>query len=151
MPDISSITAALSGIKNATDIVNILRQSSVSLQDAEHRLKLAELVGALADVKMQLADVNQAVLDRDARIAEMKEQLSLKSKVTWERPYYWIVEEGKKDGPFCQHCYDSTQKTIRLQGHGDGYWECKTCRNSYRDKPANQSISYRSDSSEYPF
>ena len=46
---------------------------------------------------------------------------------------YWLIDGTDKDGPFCQHCYDKGHELIRLQGNGQGYWQCKACKNDYRD------------------
>jgi ribosomal protein L37AE/L43A len=35
---------------------------------------------------------------------------------------------------FCQHCYDINKNIVRLQGNGEGWWECKACKNDYTDK-----------------
>jgi hypothetical protein len=59
------------------------------------------------------------LLERDRKINELEERLDLKAKLTWEKPYYWIVDRDKKDGPFYQQCYDTDGKLIRLQGSGD--------------------------------
>jgi uncharacterized membrane protein len=58
----------------------------------------------------------------------------IKTKVEYESPYYWNVINGKKDGPYCQCCYDKDSSLIRLQERVKGYWECKVCKNSYPDK-----------------
>jgi hypothetical protein len=57
----------------------------------------------------------------------------LKNEVKYESPYYWKVKDGKKDGPFCQCCYDKDHSLIRLQEPIKGYWECKSCNSSYTD------------------
>jgi len=66
--------------------------------------------------------------------------------MNWESPYYWKIEEGNKEGPFCQQCYDKNGELMRLQGNGRGYWECKTCKNNFQDstyKPPSISVAHR--------
>lgn len=131
--DVTSISSVLSSIKTATDIAKLIKDSDVSLEKAETKLKLAELISTLADAKIQIAEVQQILIEKDAELRASKEQLVVKEKLHWAKPYYWLLDDGKKDGPFCQHCYDKHRELIRLQGNGDGYWECKACKNSYTD------------------
>lgn len=131
--DISSISAALGSIKTAADIAKLIKDSDASLEQAETKLKLAELISTLADAKIQIAEIQQMLVDKDAEIRLAKEQLAVKGNVQWQSPYYWVLENGQKDGPFCQHCYDKNKELIRLQGNGEGYWECKACKSSYTD------------------
>lgn len=133
MPDISTIASALSSVKTATDIVKLLKDSGLTLEKAEQRLKLAELLSALAELRIQLADVQQVVVEKEKRIKGLEERLDVKAKLRWEQPYYWVIDGDKKDGPFCQQCNDKDGKLIRLQGEGNGLWDCKTCKSIYTD------------------
>src|SRR5262245_12510651 len=72
MPDISAITAILASIKHATDIAKVVKDADYSLENAETKLKMAELIGSLADVKMQAAEIKELVLEKDKRIAELE-------------------------------------------------------------------------------
>jgi hypothetical protein len=131
MVDMGTITAAVSGIKAATEIAKLLKESSLSLDKAEQKFKLADLIGALADVKMEMANIQQLLIDRDHRISELEEELRVKAKLTYESPFYWLIEGSKKEGPICQQCYDNGGKIIRLQDYGEGRWHCMTCNNGY--------------------
>jgi hypothetical protein len=108
--DISSVSAILSSIKTATDIAKIIKSSDTSLEKAEVKLKLAELISALADAKIQVSEIQDEILQRESTIRSLHEQLATREKLAWEPPYYWIVENGQKDGPFCQHCYDKEKR-----------------------------------------
>ena len=72
MPDIATIGAVLSSLKTATDIAKFLRESDLSLERAELKLKIAELVGALADAKIELTEVQEALSAKDKHIAELE-------------------------------------------------------------------------------
>lgn len=133
MPDLAAISSLLSSIKTATDIAQLLKHSHVSLEKAEYKLRLAELVGALADARIELARVQEALAAKDQQIKALEEAADISSKVKYQAPYYWLIEGESRDGPFCQQCYDHDGLLIRLQGSGDGYWNCKTCKNNYTD------------------
>jgi ribosomal protein L37AE/L43A len=131
--DITSISAALGSIKTATDIAKFIKGSDVSIEKAETKLKLAELISSLADAKIAIAEIQQTLIEKDAELKTAQNQLMIKSTLKWESPYYWLIEGSLKDGPFCQHCYDKNKELIRLQGNGEGYWECMACKCNYRD------------------
>ncbi len=131
MADMAAISQVLSSIKAATDIAKLLKETNTSLEKTETKLKLAELVGALADAKLEVAEVQNLLLDKDKKIKTLEEALHTKKNVVWESPWYWCMDEGKKDGPFCQQCYDKDGTLIRLQDYRNGYWGCLNCKNSY--------------------
>jgi len=133
MNDISTISAVLGSIKTATDIAKLIKDSGASLEQAEIKLQIAELISSLADAKIELAEVQAQLSDKDKYIEALNEQINIKKSVTWERPYYWVIKGKNKDGPFCQQCYDNNQKLIRLQGGGTRPWRCKTCQCSVTD------------------
>jgi len=131
--DIAGISAILSSIKTATDIAKLIKSTDVSLEKAEYKLKLAELISALADAKIQVTEIQEEIAKKESEIQTLKEHLHVKQNLKWEHPYYWLEDSEKKDGPFCQNCYDKNKELIRLQGNGSGYWECKACSSNYTD------------------
>jgi len=132
--DVTSISAALTSIKTAADIARLIKDSGSSLERAESKLKLAELMSALADAKLEVVEIQQLVSDKDSRIRSLEEELAVKEKLEWDAPYYWLVNDSAKDGPFCQLCFDTDRKLVRLQIHGVGLWRCGGCKGAYTDK-----------------
>ena len=138
MPDITSISAILSSIKAASDIAKLLKDADLSLEKAELRLKLADLISALADARIEMAAVQETLNSKDQQIRELQEAFRIKSQLQYEQPYYWLVENGQRTGPYCQNCYDKDQKLIRLQGYDNGYWDCKACGHNFADRAFRQ-------------
>jgi type IV secretory pathway VirB4 component len=135
MVDIHSISAVLGSLKTATDLAKLIKESGTQLEQAEVKLKIAELVSSLADAKMEIADIQNLLIDKDQQITKLNEELSTKSNVVWETPYYWVQKDDSKDGPFCQHCFDKEKLLIRLQQYsGKGSWKCFSCNGYFRDK-----------------
>jgi hypothetical protein len=130
---IATITAALSSLKAATEIAKIIKDSGYTLEKAEIKLKIADMLGSLADTKINLAELQDLLLRKDKMIKELEVRLELKEKLKWESPYYWLDSDGKKEGPFCQQCYDNGGKLIHLQSLGPGSWICKTCDKTFHD------------------
>lgn len=73
MADIATISAIFSSVKTATEIAKLIKDSNTSLEEAEIKLKMAELISALADIKIELSEVQ--LTQRKKKI----EYLSLKS------------------------------------------------------------------------
>lgn len=134
--DITTISSALSSIKTATEIAKLIKNSDNSIEQAEAKLRIAELISTLAEAKIEIAGIQQVLFEKDSEICKLKLQISEKEKLYWESPYYWRVEGDQKDGPFCQHCYDKYNEKIRLQGNtnSNGWWECAACKNIFTDK-----------------
>lgn len=131
--DITAITAVLTSVKSAMDIAKNIKDSGASLEAAETKLKLAELIGALADVKVESANVKEILVEKDAEIRKLRDQLDMKEKLVWKKPYY--VMKGREDEPLCQRCYDDEGKTIRLQIPGrQGLWICSVCKTRFTNE-----------------
>ena len=134
MPDLATISTVLGSIKTATDIAKLIKDSGSSLEQAEVKLQIAELIGSLADAKIEVAGIQAQLMEKDETIKRLVAELNKKSAVVWDKPYYWVQNEDGKDGPFCQRCYDADQKLIRLQGGGTKIWFCQSCEKTVKDK-----------------
>lgn len=136
MPDIAAISAVLSSIKSASDIARLVRESGTTLEQAEYKLKLAELVEKLADAKLEIVAIQDVIDERDKKIKALEQAALVRGKILFKAPSYWLNDGTTEDGPFCQQCYDSTDKLIRLTGttgEHRGRWACRTCKSIYLD------------------
>lgn len=136
--DLSTVTSALGSIKAATEIAKLIKDSDLSLEKAETKLKLADLIGSLADAKLEVINLQELLAKTEERIKGLEGELQVHKALRWEEPLYWLDGESGSDGPYCQHCYDSSHKLIRLQGNGEGWYECKVCKNSYETSESRQ-------------
>jgi hypothetical protein len=119
-------------LPNYRDIVELLKKGS-TIEAQEKIMELREGALSLQEENIKLRE----------KIKELESKLNKKKEVVWESPYYWVVDDQSKDGPFCQQCYDRNEELIRLQGDGEGWWECKSCKNQFTDD------SYSSEGSVY--
>lgn len=111
-------------LPNYKDIVELLKKGST----IEAQEKIMELREAAVSLQEEVLELRQ-------RLKNLEEQLALRAKVTWEPPYYWASEkDGKREGPYCQACYDKDEKLIRLQNENRGVWHCRVCGKYYHDK-----------------
>lgn len=134
MPDLSSLSAALGSIKAASDLLKLIKDSNTSLEQAEVKLQMAEVISALADAKLELALVQDELFEKHRAIQDLTECLNQRNIVHFERPSYWVVDGDDRQGPFCQKCYDTERKLVRLQGGGTEVWLCHACNGTYADE-----------------
>lgn len=99
---------------------------------------IAELFekGATLEAQHRIIELHEACLAAREENIKLREQighletlLNRERSLIWEPPFYYIEANGKRDGPFCQKCYDEKDKLIRLQS-GYGMYEgssTKTC------------------------
>lgn len=124
---VSELAGLLTSVKAATDVAKILKDSTTSLEQAEINFKISELMVALAEARSEIADIQGVILEKDETIAEINRQLNLKKSVVWADYYYYVEDSEKRDGPYCQKCYDNENKLIRLMGGNNGSWKCRVC------------------------
>jgi hypothetical protein len=134
--EIASIATALTSVKTAIEITKAIKGSGDALQKAELNTKMVELLETLVEAKSEIINLKETINEKDQEINNLKQQLYTKENLVFERPYYFhILDNGEKDGPFCQNCYDKDGKLIRLQNERTrGSWHCRTCTCSFQDK-----------------
>ena len=134
MADLSLVPALLVSIKNASDIVKSLRSASVSLEDAEHKLQLANLIESLAEAKMNAAEIQDVIREKDEEIKRLNEALTLKAKVKKFGEAYFEVDSDETPigDPYCLHCWEVSNKLVHLHRPIKFYNPiCSLCKNSY--------------------
>jgi hypothetical protein len=130
MPDIATIGALGSSIKTAIDIGKAVIAAQGSLDTAELRLKLADMITALASAKIELTEVQDALRAKDEQIAELQDALRNRDEVVknWDA-YYKKNADGAAIGhPFCMVCWERDHKLHHLLMHRSGGNACITCK-----------------------
>ena len=139
MTDMSTIAAALQALKTANEIARWLRESDVSLEKAETKLRLAELVNALADMKVSLAETRELIEEKDATIRRLKEALELKGRlVRYSNCYYETDERGQPIGdPYCSRCWEVDHLAVHVNQDPENRaaFVCPSCKSRYRWHP----------------
>lgn len=74
-----------------------------------------------------LCDENKAL---KRQLIEVAEVVDLAEALEFDGRTYWLVEDMRRKGPFCQLCYDKDGLLIRLQ-EKDAGWRCLSCDSSY--------------------
>lgn len=84
----------------------------------------------LARLQAQFLTLCQENEDLRRQMDEVAHILNLAESVEFDGQKYWLNENFRKKGPFCQVCYDRDALLVRLQEH-DKHWHCQGCGNLY--------------------
>jgi hypothetical protein len=89
-----------------------------------------ELQGEILSVYEKLLEQQKKISDFEQENKELKEKLKLKEQLHFEKNAYWIIDGGKKDGPYCTKCKDSEEKMIRMRigKYNFGWALCPNCK-----------------------
>ena len=140
MPDLATIGAVFSSLKTATEITKFLRETDLSLERADLKLKLAELIGALAEAKIELVEVQESLAAKDQRIAELEEAFNSKDDLVREYDaYYAVGPDGKPIGiPYCLRCWETEHKKRQLVHLANNHRirVCTSCGHQYETRLA---------------
>lgn len=115
---------------------NIIKYKTESSQDyTQLRDKIKQRILAILKKQREISKVSKLspVADTEGPSQHELVALNIQKNAQYEKPFYWIIENNKKDGPFCQQCYDNERKLIRPLDHNNGVWTCPTCKNIYKD------------------
>ena len=112
MPIMETVATAMQAYEAAKAVVTVASEAKRAVDTADIKLKLAEAKGALADVMTD-------AISMQARIDELEKLVALRGRVHYCEPSYWETRaDGSEDGPYCQPCWDTGGKLIRLQTTG---------------------------------
>jgi hypothetical protein len=125
----------VASLKSAADIARVLIAAEGTFDKAELKLKLADLMVALAEARTQAAGMQDSISSMADELADAKKKLAFAGTMVYEAPYYLNMADGQRDGPYCASCWDGRGKqAIRLYQNAPGYWICNTCKVAVFDK-----------------
>lgn len=137
MTDIAMIDAVASSIKSAIDIAKAIKDTDISLEKAELKMQMADLIGALADAKIAAAEITGTLIDKDREIENLKSQLEFRgSLIRCNEAYFETDESGNPvDDPYCPHCWEVKQQAVHLTTDRQytALMTCTSCGVQYRE------------------
>lgn len=132
MPDITSIVAAITGVKDAIEIAKALRAADKSLEQAEYKLKMSQLIDSLLDAREKAQDAKDLLQEKDIKIAELEKMLEFSGKLGRQYDAYYELQDGVMLGePYCSHCWEVGHKPVHLIINDRSYPFCPSCKNVY--------------------
>lgn len=82
---------------------------------------------SLQDEFLAILEENELLKEQLTEVADV---LDMADKIEFDGQKYWLHEDGIRQGPYCQVCYDRDGLLVHLQEHNN-HWECQGCRNLF--------------------
>ena len=98
-----------------------------------------ELLKALQDEYLSIIEENEAL---KRQIIEVAQVLDMAECMEFDGQKYWLTDELRHKGPYCQLCYDRDGLLMRLQKQ-QRHWKCHCCSNVFLDAKAVQEQSVK--------
>jgi DNA repair exonuclease SbcCD ATPase subunit len=100
------IMTALATASQALKLTQELRGIDKAVDAAEFKLKIADLTGALSDIKLALTEAKEELVSKDTEIANLKKQFQRSAEMVEVKGFrYKKGEDGKPKGkPYCPVC-----------------------------------------------
>jgi hypothetical protein len=87
----------------------------------------------ILDIQQKLIDLQEENTDLKQELRELKNKDEFESKLIYEKnAYYFINDNGEKEGPYCPVCWGYDTKKIRMRDCDTSYY-CDKCK-AYADK-----------------
>lgn len=90
------------------------------------------LLKALQHEYISLVEENEAL---KTQIIEVAQVLDMAECMEFDGQKYWLTDELRHKGPYCQLCYDRDGLLMRLQKQ-QRHWKCQCCGNIFVDAKA---------------
>ncbi len=132
MTDPTSIMQGLEHIKAAVRIVQGLRSIEGAYQQADFKLRIADLSQLLGDAQMSLLDARQEIVSLREEVTRLQAAEEIRSKMVQQGGVYQVREDdGTKHGPYCLKCYQADRRIISVHktpnAHA-GVFQCPHCK-----------------------
>ncbi len=137
---ITAITTALSSVDSATKIIQGLKETKSFIDNSLVNVKIAELMNAVANTKIDLAEIKYQLVEKENLIKELTKQLETKGKVFYKdsSPFIWMKDNNDIDIPFCQKCYVKNKDIVKVSDDSPmlnkGTHQCPVCDTWYGKK-----------------
>lgn len=133
------IAATISAVSAAIGLAKEIRSIDTQVDQAELKLKIADLTSSLAEAKMGLVDVADQIREKDDEISRLTAfDLDLQGKTLKQGFYMDTFEDGGPRGdPYCPYCIDTKKGLFRVRklNKPGGVSGCPHCRTEYVHAP----------------
>lgn len=138
MTGLETIGPAFSAIRTAVEIAQFLRSTSDSLNQAEVKLKMADLMVALADAKIEFSNMQLAMIEKAELIRQLQSKLQMVGlTVGYLGARYMVNENREPTGePFCPTCWATDRKLVPLTSwsNKEPTHKCGSCGNTIQSR-----------------
>lgn len=123
------ISAVVSTLSSAATIASTLKDAHESLTTAEHKAQMAEVISALADAKLAIAEQQTELAAKQKQMDEMCATLNtVEDTVEYHGMRYRMTPDGKPQGrPYCEPCIVDDGVAILTQRSTLGVGRASQC------------------------
>jgi len=138
MAIVSGVSAALAGLKTASDLTTRLREAIGSRE-----LKLDEAIARIIEIQCHISDthtslnaVQEQIHAKNIEIFELQQQnTKLNEKLAkkalgrkHDNAVWKVLEDGTEDGPYCPNCFETNGNFIQpRRGVANDEWALFNC------------------------
>jgi len=132
---VGEFAAVAASLKTAMDIGKAMIDAKGAYEQADLRLKIAELMGELATARSALVDAEEASRQQATEIKRLNEALQINGAIVKEGDAYYDVDaDGKPTGDaYCMRCWQADHRLFHLSypRRTDMPTVCAKCKSQY--------------------
>jgi hypothetical protein len=129
------IAAAIAMVTQGLGIARTLRTIEKNFDEATYKAQIAEVIEALTDAKLALADAKENMAERDKEIERLKANFQLRANLVSDRGDYKYIanDAGQPLGyPICPKCEVLDGRIVQLkQDGGMIHGRCPACSTKF--------------------
>ena len=129
------ILGALAVVKQTLDLTKDLRSIDGRISDAEFKLKIADLVERVLELREALQDAQERESDLRNKITDLQLKLNQRSNFKDENGQLFEIDEARKKvgEPYCNLCFVKEGKLLRMRHHSpkpgkSEHYMCDNCK-----------------------
>lgn len=127
MDPVTTVTSIIGGTKGIVDL------AKTAIEFAKKEKNSSELVTLIQDIREKAQELREENLDLRNKLTELEKKLEVNEKLEFDNNnLLWVVDNGKKEGPYCSQCKDNDNKMIRLhiqpRNSRGSFHQCPTCK-----------------------
>lgn len=129
------IAAAIAAVSNGLGIAKTMRSIEKSFDEATYKAKVADVIEALTDAKLGLAEAKEKLAENEKEIARLKANFETRGELVSDRGdyKYFANNEGEPLGyPICPKCEVLNGRIVQLkQDGGLIHGRCPACSTKF--------------------
>lgn len=128
-------------------IFDVLKTAAKIAQEAGK----IDLYGQILEVYEKLLEQQTKILTLEEENKDLRKRLNTKENLTYQNNAYWVIQDEKKDGPFCSRCWDVQQNLVRIKQsiNSSSFHTCPECKTQVQTNPNFQPTFIKRDPPSY--
>lgn len=106
-----------------------------------------EAQGQIQKLQEQYLELHAENLEFRQELMELRNKLKEQEQMVFEEPFFYILDEGNKEGPYCPRCWQGGNKKCRVISTPASYGgthQCQVCDTCFGEGRPMPTINYES-------